>query len=274
MSKNLDENNICQLLYEEIPSDDNSETSCDESDNDEDYRLSSREVVISESSSDTEYEDSEILNLDNNNIYLLPSPLKKTRLSIKRKNITRDVEIPNKVPVSRRQLFSNFNCEEGDMSGIQPLATLSSSQSDREISQPQINVVQQTHNEIDIPFIPPIWSKNNNKMYSSPLFTSSEGATNIIENLPFCTPISIFNILFNDEIMNLIVFQTNLYAQQKQTKTGKSFIRTNLSEIKTFIGINLLMGIKKQRSYRDYWSSSPDLHDSYISSLMTVNRFG
>jgi len=142
-----------------------------ESDNDEDYRLPSREVVISESSSDTEYEDSEILNLDNNNIYLLPSPLKKTRLSIKRKNITRDIEIPYKVPVSRRQLFSNFSCEEGDMSGIQPLATPSSSQSDRESSQPQINV-QQNHNEIDVPFIPPIWSKNNNKMYSSPLFTS------------------------------------------------------------------------------------------------------
>lgn len=34
------------------------------------------------------------------------------------------------------------------------------------------------------------------------------------------------------------------------------------------------MGIKRMSSYRDYWSSSPDLHDSYISSLMTVNRFG
>jgi len=159
------------------------------------------------------------------------------------------------------------------MSGIQSLATPSSSQSDRESSQPQINV-QQNHNEIDVPFIPPIWSKNNNKMYSRCLFTSLEGGTNIIENLPFCTPISFFNILFNDEIMNLIVFQTNLYAQQKQTKTGKSFIRTNLSEIKTFIGINLLMGIKKQCSYWDYWSSSPDSHDSYISSFMTVNCFG
>jgi len=269
MSKNLDENNIYQLLYEEIPSDDDSETSCDDSDNDADYCLPSREVVISESSSDSEYEDSEILNLDNHNIYILPSPLKKTRLSLKRKNNNKDGEIPKKLPVSRRQLFSNFNSEEGDMSGIQPLATPSSSQS----SQPQINI-QQNHNEINTPFIPPIWSKNNNNMHSSPLFTSLEGVTSIIENLPFCNPINIFNTLFNDEIMNLIVFQTNLYAQQKQTKTGKSFIRTNLSEIKTFIGINLLMGIKKQCSYRDYWSSSPDLHDSYISSLMPVNRFG
>jgi len=96
MSKILDENNIYELLYEEIPSDDDSETSCDDSDNNEDYRLPSREVVISESSSDSDYEDSEILNLDNHNIYLLPSPLKKTRLSLKRKNITEMVKFQKK----------------------------------------------------------------------------------------------------------------------------------------------------------------------------------
>lgn len=64
-------------------------------------------------------------------------------------------------------------------------------------------------NQLKIPI------KNKNKMYSSPLFTSLEGVTGIIENLLFCTPITIFNTLFNDKIMDLIVFQTNLYAQQK-----------------------------------------------------------
>lgn len=34
------------------------------------------------------------------------------------------------------------------------------------------------------------------------------------------------------------------------------------------------MGIIKKASYRDPWSSSPDLHDSYISKIMDVNRFG
>lgn len=34
------------------------------------------------------------------------------------------------------------------------------------------------------------------------------------------------------------------------------------------------MGIKKQASYRDYWCSLPQLNDRYISSQMTVNRFG
>ena len=34
------------------------------------------------------------------------------------------------------------------------------------------------------------------------------------------------------------------------------------------------MGIKKLPSYRDYWSVDPKLSDPFISSLMTVNRFG
>lgn len=66
------------------------------------------------------------------------------------------------------------------MSGIQLLATTSSGES----SVPKINV-QQKQNEINIQFIPPIWTKNNNKMYSNPLFTNLEVVTDIIENLPF-----------------------------------------------------------------------------------------
>jgi hypothetical protein len=57
-------------------------------------------------------------------------------------------------------------------------------------------------------------------------------------------------------------------------KTGKLYIKTTNQEIMTFLGINILMGIKMLPSYRDYWSSAPDLHDSYISQLMTNNRFG
>jgi hypothetical protein len=34
------------------------------------------------------------------------------------------------------------------------------------------------------------------------------------------------------------------------------------------------MGIKRQASYRDYWSSAPDFHDPYINKLMSINRFG
>jgi hypothetical protein len=41
-----------------------------------------------------------------------------------------------------------------------------------------------------------------------------------------------------------------------------------------FIGLNIFMGIKQLPSYRDYWSSAPDLHDAYVSQMMTINQFG
>ncbi|XP_022168644.1 piggyBac transposable element-derived protein 4-like [Myzus persicae] len=82
-------------------------------------------------------------------------------------------------------------------------------------------------------------------------FIETTGPSDLIDKEQDHTTFSVFKLLFSDEIINLVVRQTNLYAQQR---------------------LNILMGIKRSPSYRDYWSSAPDLHDSYISQL--VNRFG
>lgn len=84
------------------------------------------------------------------------------------------------------------------------------------------------------------------------------------------TPATLFQLFWPDGLVEHIVYQTNLYAQQE----GKPFVPVTKDEMKTFLGINLLMGIKKLPAYRDYWSSCPDLHDSFVSKFMTVNRFG
>lgn len=63
-----------------LMSDDNSD---DESGDDEDYCLPSRQFVISEPSSKSEYEDSKILNLDNN--YYIYSTLTIKKLVYQRK---------------------------------------------------------------------------------------------------------------------------------------------------------------------------------------------
>lgn len=88
------------------------------------------------------------------------------------------------------------------------------------------------------------------------------------------TPFSIFNYLFADEIIKMLVERTNLYAFQRSKKTGKPYTQINIQELKNFLGINLLMGIKCSPSYKDYWSSFPDLNDSYINNLVTFNRSG
>ena len=66
-----------------------------------------------------------------------------------------------------------------------------------------------------------------------------------------------------------MVQQTNLYYQQNKNKNDVLVT----AEMKKFIGVNIMMGIKRLPSYRDYWSSNPQLNDAYISSSMPVKRF-
>jgi len=58
-----------------------------------------------------------------------------------------------------------------------------------------------------------------------------------------------------------------LYRRKKIFFTSEEISDT------TFLGINILMGIKKLPFYRDYWSNNTQLNDLYISKLMLVNRF-
>ncbi|XP_049940776.1 piggyBac transposable element-derived protein 4-like [Schistocerca serialis cubense] len=115
----------------------------------------------------------------------------------------------------------------------------------------------------------PTWGQQFNAT-SGMQFDSESGPSAFIRDIDDPEPIDIFEKIFPKELVELIVFQTNLYA----TQSGKSFTPTTDNEIRTFLGINILMGIKRMPAYRDYWSSAPELHDRYIASLMAVNRFG
>lgn len=112
MSSHLNVGEISDVLFEEIPSDDNSITSFDDSDNDNDYVPPSGEsktkpVLFESSDDESDDENSEILNLDDRNIYLLPSPIKQkkyTRSSNRRKCILKTTEVRSRT-TTHRQLF-------------------------------------------------------------------------------------------------------------------------------------------------------------------------
>lgn len=117
----------------------------------------------------------------------------------------------------------------------------------------------------------PKWNKIYNVCKPTP-FLEDSGPVNIISNGDIPSPCQLFELFLSDNIIDNIVFQTNLYATQ--TRQGRMFVHLTKIEFKCFVAINLLMGLKKLPSYRDFWSSAPDLHDSFVSKLMTVNRFG
>jgi len=84
------------------------------------------------------------------------------------------------------------------------------------------------------------------------------------------SPLEIFLYFFPEDMLDLLVQQTNKYIQEN-TQEKQLVIKEKLL---IFLGINILMGIKKLPSYRDYWSSDSKLNDPFISLLMPVVRFG
>ena len=76
-----------------------------------------------------------------------------------------------------------------------------------------------------------------------------------------------FSKFFPDSLLETIVDQTNLYSVQKSVKS----VDTNVDEMKTLIGMEILMGNIKLPSHRNYWSRS--LRFPTIADAMPRNRY-
>lgn len=83
------------------------------------------------------------------------------------------------------------------------------------------------------------------------------------------SPSEVFVRLFSQELFEIIAYNSDLYATQR-CKSNKP---TNSEKIKMFLAINLLMGIKKQLSYRNYWSPEPMSKNTYISGIIGIDSF-
>lgn len=87
-------------------------------------------------------------------------------------------------------------------------------------------------------------------------------------------PIDYFMLFFDDNLLQLIVDETNLYAQQNPlSSTRYAWYDTTISEIKAFLGLIIMMGIKRLPSYIDYWSSNPLLGTPELVAGFPLNRF-
>ena len=83
-----------------------------------------------------------------------------------------------------------------------------------------------------------------------------------------CTPFDMFWKVTNlDELINLIVVQSNLYAQQN----GREF-QTNANQIMAFLGINYIMSINQLPAVHSYWEFGQFIVNEGIRN-MTRQRF-
>lgn len=74
----------------------------------------------------------------------------------------------------------------------------------------------------------------------------------------------------DEEVFSKICYETNLYAEQNNRKNWKNI---TVSELKAFIGINIIMGIHVLPAACNYWSSDPILNVQGVSNVMTASRY-
>jgi hypothetical protein len=83
------------------------------------------------------------------------------------------------------------------------------------------------------------------------------------------TAVQIFEKLFDDEVFQLIVDFSNLYASQN----NRHNFSITVAELKTFFGILLLSGYHKLPREGMYWSLDEDIGVEVVSKAMSRNRF-
>ena len=81
------------------------------------------------------------------------------------------------------------------------------------------------------------------------------------------SPRDYFKQFFTDEIVSLIVDQSNLYSTQKHGKC----VNTNVEEMYRYIGMHILMGVVNLPAYTLYWSK--ELRYASIANVMSLKRF-
>lgn len=82
--------------------------------------------------------------------------------------------------------------------------------------------------------------------------------------------IDFFTAFFDEEVMNVIVTETNRYAEQKKSK---SWYPVTTNEMFAFIGMIIYMGLVPLPVKELYWSTNPLFYVEKIASVMPVNRF-
>ena len=99
-----------------------------------------------------------------------------------------------------------------------------------------------------------------------PEFLAMEGPAN---NLDPCvnSELDFLRLLWPTALCSLIADETNRYAFQKKRK---QWVSTNTSEIWTFLGIVILMGIHRLPRIRDYWSTNTLLGVPRIQQQMSL----
>ena len=97
-----------------------------------------------------------------------------------------------------------------------------------------------------------------------------------VRMLPNKSALDFFELIFTDDLYNLIVTETNWYATQQRKEPCNQttpWTALTIEEFKTWFGLYLSMGIVQQPSLVDYWGQSTLTNTPGIAAVMTRTWF-
>lgn len=113
----------------------------------------------------------------------------------------------------------------------------------------------------------PKWTRRISSFDKTPVDVEEERVRNVVEKLSGKSPIELFNLFFDDEMLHLIIEQTNIYASQ----CNVPFI-VESHDIKRFIGFLFFTGYHKLPEWKLYWSNDPSFGVEIIRNAFPRNR--
>ncbi|XP_046806454.1 piggyBac transposable element-derived protein 3-like [Lucilia cuprina] len=115
-------------------------------------------------------------------------------------------------------------------------------------------------------------TKRNQKEFHFDIAPNPETLTGLKENicskLSNHSPLQLFQLFYDNEVFDLIIKETNIYAGQNNTDFQLDEVM-----LKRFIGILLLSGYHTLPSVPDYWSSKPSLGIPMVKQTMSRSTF-
>ena len=123
------------------------------------------------------------------------------------------------------------------------------------------------------------WEKINvgeNQNLKDFVFAETEGIIPRIGDRATC--LDFLNLYFTDEVWDLLVTETNRFADQFfQTNPPSTYtagwVAVTVDEMKAFIGLVMLMGVVHKPTIRMFWSTDILYNTPIFSQVMTRDRF-
>ena len=113
------------------------------------------------------------------------------------------------------------------------------------------------------------WSRKYKKVKVNK-FTESIGPT---ETLP-SNPLKMFLLFFTEELIRMIVDQSNLFASLSMSEEQYSkWNKISSEELQAYLGFIIIMGLVPLPSIYDYWSTNKVFHYSPIAEKISRDRF-